>query len=88
MLTDTDAVKTTPLDQLIESKIQPLREARNLSRAAEREVDRLRREGQALEREMQELVIARSVLRDGKPYHAGEANTEIHEMLAKAPSYG
>lgn len=73
--------KETPLDGVITSKLPAFREAE----AAAREAGRVSRDKDSarnlLEKELQELLIARSVLRDGKPYGPGDANIERSRMM-------
>lgn len=72
---------TTPIDDLIESKLEALSAIRQEVRAAEAEHRRLERAAMPLEREMQQLLIARSVLRDGKAYGQGDAHVELGQLI-------
>lgn len=75
-----ETVKPTVLDEGINAKVIEYVEADEATRAAESEYRRLQRESSEQERELQKLLIARSVLRDGGPYGAGDANSELYKL--------
>jgi hypothetical protein len=76
----TSTVKSTPLDDLITEKLAPYVSASEAVRDSERELRSLSQSRNGLAVELQNLLVARSVLRDGKAFTGADANFELSNL--------
>lgn len=72
--------KTTILDDQINERLEKYVTAYQRTDEARRELNDRQRTSDELEGEMQRLLIARSVLRDGEAYGTGNANVELKRL--------
>lgn len=80
MANDIGDAPATVLDEEIASKLGGYVEADQAAREAERTYRVLQDELSNRGAELQKLLIARSVLRDGNAYGFGDANVELNQL--------
>lgn len=80
MANDKEGAPATVLDEEITSKLGEYVEADQAAREVEGTYRALQSELSKRGSELQKLLIARSVLRDGKAYGLGDANTELNQL--------
>lgn len=78
--------KKTLLDAAIQEKLPAFIEAADRASEARREANARDSRQNELEKELQDLLIARSVLRNGKAYDHAEANMERARLVREARS--
>lgn len=80
MANDKEGAPATVLDEEIASKLGGYVEASQATREAEATCRALQDESSRRGAELRKLLIARSVLRDGKAYGFGDANVELNQL--------
>lgn len=80
MANDKEGASATVLDEEIASKLGGYVEASQAAREAEATYRALQNESSKRGAELQKLLVARSVLRDGKAYGFGDANIELNQL--------